>query len=125
MPRASALVDIKHAHKLAEVFARHRPEVVFDAAAYKHVPFMEAHRGDGHAARPARFERAARVGGWGCSADVRPPRRGHQRRQPRAPPRDPGAPGVSGDAPRRPDRADKDQPARELLLPGESKPTAP
>src|SRR3970282_2679528 len=34
--RASALVDIKHAHKLAEVFARHRPEVVFDAAAYKH-----------------------------------------------------------------------------------------
>ena len=25
-PRASALVDIKHAHKLAEVFARHRPE---------------------------------------------------------------------------------------------------
>ena len=41
--RASALVDIKHAHKLAEVFARHRPEVVFDAAAYKHVPFMEAH----------------------------------------------------------------------------------
>ena len=41
--RASALVDIKHAHKLAEVFARHRPEVVFDAAAYKHVSFMEAH----------------------------------------------------------------------------------
>jgi FlaA1/EpsC-like NDP-sugar epimerase len=35
-------VDIKRAHKLAEVFARHRPEVVFDAAAYRHVPFMEA-----------------------------------------------------------------------------------
>ena len=43
VPRASALVDIQHAHKLAEVLARHRPEVVFDAAAYKHVPFMEAH----------------------------------------------------------------------------------
>ena len=34
---------MKHAHKLAEVFARHRPEVVFDAAADKHVPLMEAH----------------------------------------------------------------------------------
>lgn len=43
VPRASALVDMKDAHKLVEVFARHRPEVVFDAAAYKHVPFMEAH----------------------------------------------------------------------------------
>ncbi len=41
--RASALVDIKHRQQLEEVFARYRPEVVFDAAAYKHVPFMEAH----------------------------------------------------------------------------------
>ena len=34
-------------HKLAEVFARYQPEVVFDAAAYKHVPFLEAHPDEG------------------------------------------------------------------------------
>jgi FlaA1/EpsC-like NDP-sugar epimerase len=33
--------DVKDADRLAEVFATHRPEVVFHAAAYKHVPLME------------------------------------------------------------------------------------
>ena len=33
--------DAKDAQRLAEVFARWRPEVVFHAAAYKHVPLME------------------------------------------------------------------------------------
>ncbi len=33
--------DAKDAQRLAEVFARWRPEVIFHAAAYKHVPLME------------------------------------------------------------------------------------
>ncbi|ACY12723.1 polysaccharide biosynthesis protein [Haliangium ochraceum] len=35
------LADICDAKAMNEVFARHRPEVVFHAAAYKHVPMME------------------------------------------------------------------------------------
>ena len=34
--------DVKDAARLAEIFAEHRPHVVFHAAAYKHVPLMEA-----------------------------------------------------------------------------------
>ena len=41
--RGALLVDIKHRHKLDEVFGRYRPGVVFNAAAYKHVPLMEGH----------------------------------------------------------------------------------
>jgi FlaA1/EpsC-like NDP-sugar epimerase len=37
----AALVDITHANALRTVFAQHRPEVVFHAAAYKHVPMLE------------------------------------------------------------------------------------
>ena len=33
--------DVKDAARLDEVFATHRPQVVFHAAAYKHVPLME------------------------------------------------------------------------------------
>jgi FlaA1/EpsC-like NDP-sugar epimerase len=33
--------DARDARRVGEVFARHRPEVVFHAAAYKHVPLME------------------------------------------------------------------------------------
>lgn len=35
--------DVRHLHKLQQVFEKYRPEVVFHAAAYKHVPIMEAY----------------------------------------------------------------------------------
>jgi FlaA1/EpsC-like NDP-sugar epimerase len=34
--------DVRDGARMAQVFATHRPEVVFHAAAYKHVPLMEA-----------------------------------------------------------------------------------
>jgi FlaA1/EpsC-like NDP-sugar epimerase len=38
----SVLADCKEADRMLEVMGRFKPEVVFHAAAYKHVPFMEA-----------------------------------------------------------------------------------
>jgi len=43
MPCEQALVDICDLPSLTEVFARFRPEVVFHAAAHKHVPVLENH----------------------------------------------------------------------------------
>jgi dTDP-glucose 4,6-dehydratase len=40
---APVLADIRSAARMAEVLARHRPDVVFHTAAYKHVPLLEAH----------------------------------------------------------------------------------
>ena len=37
-----ALADVKDPVKIRRLFERHRPTVVFHAAAYKHVPMMEA-----------------------------------------------------------------------------------
>jgi FlaA1/EpsC-like NDP-sugar epimerase len=37
------LCDIAHADRIEHVFAEHKPAVVFHAAAFKHVPLMEAH----------------------------------------------------------------------------------
>ena len=37
----AAIGDAKHEARVAEVFARYRPDIVFHAAAYKHVPLME------------------------------------------------------------------------------------
>ena len=37
------LADIRDPARLREVFARHRPDVVFHAAAHKHVPILETH----------------------------------------------------------------------------------
>ena len=34
--------DVRHLHKLHQVFEQYKPQVVFHAAAYKHVPIMEA-----------------------------------------------------------------------------------
>lgn len=39
----SALCDIRDGERVAAVFAQHRPEVVFHAAAHKHVPILEEH----------------------------------------------------------------------------------
>ena len=40
--KVEALIgDAKDERRVAELFSRHRPEVVFHAAAYKHVPLME------------------------------------------------------------------------------------
>jgi FlaA1/EpsC-like NDP-sugar epimerase len=38
----AALADVKNGAKMRRLFERHRPSVVFHAAAYKHVPLMEA-----------------------------------------------------------------------------------
>jgi len=38
----SLIADIRDYERLAALFARHKPEVIFHAAAHKHVPLMEA-----------------------------------------------------------------------------------
>lgn len=38
-----SLSDIRDEQKIRQIFARHQPEVVFHAAAYKHVPMLETH----------------------------------------------------------------------------------
>jgi len=37
------LANVRDREKITQVFARHRPQIIFHAAAYKHVPVMEAH----------------------------------------------------------------------------------
>ena len=37
------LCDIAHADRIDQVFTEHKPAIVFHAAAFKHVPLMEAH----------------------------------------------------------------------------------
>ncbi len=41
LPLARLIGDVKDAQQLRRVFEAHRPQVVFHAAAYKHVPLME------------------------------------------------------------------------------------
>ncbi|MEM4283804.1 MAG: nucleoside-diphosphate sugar epimerase/dehydratase [Candidatus Caldarchaeum sp.] len=40
---SSVIADIQDKAKIEQVFGRYHPQVVFHAAAYKHVPLMEAH----------------------------------------------------------------------------------
>lgn len=42
IPREAVICDVRDRHSLAAVFERVRPQVVFHAAAHKHVPLMEA-----------------------------------------------------------------------------------
>ena len=41
LPRAAVLCSIRQRHQVMQVFAEHRPEIVFHAAALKHVPLVE------------------------------------------------------------------------------------
>jgi len=43
VPWTAELGDIRDPQRLAQLFAKHRPEVVLHAAALKHVPLMETH----------------------------------------------------------------------------------
>jgi FlaA1/EpsC-like NDP-sugar epimerase len=43
VPNEQVLVDIRDRHVVFDVFDRYRPDVVFHAAAHKHVPLLEAH----------------------------------------------------------------------------------
>ncbi len=45
-PLALELCDIRNPHRLAQVFDRWQPDVVFHAAAHKHVPYLEVHPGE-------------------------------------------------------------------------------
>ena len=40
------LADINDSDRMAAVFRQHEPDIVFHAAAYKHVPLMESHAGE-------------------------------------------------------------------------------
>ena len=46
LPLSLVIGDIRDAHRLDQVFAIHRPEIVLHAAAHKHVPLMEANMPD-------------------------------------------------------------------------------
>ncbi len=42
----AALADVKHVPRMTELCQRYRPQIVFHAAAYKHVPILEDHPGE-------------------------------------------------------------------------------
>ncbi|MEM8863948.1 MAG: nucleoside-diphosphate sugar epimerase/dehydratase [Planctomycetota bacterium] len=44
--REVVIADLTDRDRLHAVFQRHRPDIIFHAAAYKHVPLMEAHPGE-------------------------------------------------------------------------------
>jgi len=41
------LRDVKDENEIEKIFEQHRPEIVYHAAAYKHVPMVETHYGEG------------------------------------------------------------------------------
>ncbi len=41
LPLIPVIVDVRDCNRLGEVFKKHQPEIVFHAAAHKHVPLME------------------------------------------------------------------------------------
>jgi FlaA1/EpsC-like NDP-sugar epimerase/lipopolysaccharide/colanic/teichoic acid biosynthesis glycosyltransferase len=44
--RHLVIADITDPHRLQQVFARHRPQIIFHAAAHKHVPLMELNKSE-------------------------------------------------------------------------------
>ena len=40
------IADILDETRMRDVLRQHRPDIIFHAAAYKHVPLMEAHPGE-------------------------------------------------------------------------------
>ena len=47
LKRAMRLADVRDEPQMAAVFGRYRPQLVFHAAALKHVPIVEEHPGEG------------------------------------------------------------------------------
>jgi O-antigen biosynthesis protein WbqV len=47
LPRSAVLADVRDAQRVDEVMARERPDLVFHAAALKHVPMVEDHPNEG------------------------------------------------------------------------------
>jgi len=45
-PLHTVLADVGDAERMRAVLAEHRPQIIFHAAAYKHVPLMETHVGE-------------------------------------------------------------------------------
>ena len=80
---AAVLADCKEGERMREVFAEHRPTVVFHAAAYKHVGLMElnpveAVRNNALATRLMARDRG-RDGRRRASCSSRPTRRSRRR----------------------------------------------